>query len=126
MSHKESGYLPPESCEELIKRYQNGERNFPETELSNADLSGVVLDGAFFEKFSWFFDSNFEGASLCGTSFRECNVKCASFKNADLTGAIFELASIESINLEGAIVTDASFIGATFYGYTLSAEDKFP
>ncbi|MBW8833364.1 MAG: pentapeptide repeat-containing protein, partial [Burkholderiales bacterium] len=31
-----------------------------------------------------------------GTSFQECNVKCADFSNADLTDAVFELAAIES------------------------------
>ncbi len=55
-----------------------GERRFPDTELSNCDLSGMVLDGADFEKHSWFADANFSGASLRGTSFRGCNVKCAS------------------------------------------------
>ena len=102
MSERSNDYKPPESREELLQRYANGERHFPETDLSDADLSGVKLDGASFEGFSWFFNSNFDRASLQGTSFRECNVKCASFRNADLTGAYFELAAIESIDFEGA------------------------
>lgn len=80
-------YRAPESREDLLRRYASGERNFPGAELSDADLSGVTLDGASFEKWSWFNSANFEGASLRGASFRECNVKCANFRRADLTGA---------------------------------------
>ncbi|MBN2886818.1 MAG: pentapeptide repeat-containing protein [Chromatiaceae bacterium] len=119
-------YRPPESRAELEKRYAAGERFFPDTELSDADLSGIVLDGADFEKHSWFFDSNFSGASLRGTSFRECNVKCADFSNADMTGAIFELAAIESIKATGALLDGVKVKGATFYGCELADGDELP
>ena len=74
----------------MIRRYARGERSFPNIDLCEADLSGVTLDGADFAPFSWFFDANFSSASLRGTSFRSCNVKCATFRDADLTGANFE------------------------------------
>jgi uncharacterized protein YjbI with pentapeptide repeats len=119
-------YRPPDSREELLRRYADGERRFPDSELSGADLSGVILDGACFEKFSWFFDTNFDGASLRGVSFRECNVKCATFRGADLTGASFELAAVEGVDLDGAIVDGLCFAGATSYGYTYQASDGFP
>jgi len=119
-------YRPPESRAELEQRYAAGERRFPGTELSSADLSGIVLDGADFEKHSWFFDANFSGASLRGTSFRECNVKCADFSNADLTGANLELAAIESIKTKGALLGGVRVQGATFYGCELANGDKLP
>ena len=119
-------YRPPATRAELEKRYAAGERSFPETELSDADLSGIVLDGADFEKHSWFADSDFTGASLRGTSFRECNVKCANFSNADLTDAIFELASIESIKAMGAVRLGVKVRGATFYGCELLDGDELP
>jgi uncharacterized protein YjbI with pentapeptide repeats len=119
-------YRSPESRAELEKRYAAGERRFPGTDLSNADLSGVVLDGADFEKHSWFFDTNFSGASLRGTSFRECNVKCADFSHADLTGAIFELAAIESIKAACAVLDGVKAKGATFYGCELAEDDELP
>ena len=78
MAEVSGDYRPPKSREELLQRYASGERYFPETELSDADLSEVTLDGATFEKWSWFQSTNFERASLRGTSFRECNVKCAT------------------------------------------------
>jgi uncharacterized protein YjbI with pentapeptide repeats len=119
-------YRPPESRAELEQRYSAGERCFPGTELSEADLSGIVLDGAVFEKHSWFFNTNFLGASLRGTNFRECNVKCADFSKADLTNAIFELAAIESIKATGALLEGVKVKGATFYGCELSDGDEFP
>lgn len=38
-------YRPPESRAELEQRYAAGERSFPQTDLSDADLSGMQLDG---------------------------------------------------------------------------------
>jgi uncharacterized protein YjbI with pentapeptide repeats len=119
-------YRPPESRAELERRYAAGERYFPQTDLSDADLSGMQLDGAHFEKHSWFHGANFSGASLRGTCFRECNVKCADFSNADLTGAIFELAAIESIRATGAVLDGVRVKGATFYGCELPDGAELP
>jgi uncharacterized protein YjbI with pentapeptide repeats len=119
-------YRAPASREELERRYALGERFFPNTELSGADLSEIKIDGADFEKHSWFSDANFSGASLRGTSFRECNLKCANFSNADLSGAIFELASIESIKAKGASLEGVKVKGATFYGFELAEGDELP
>ncbi len=119
-------YNPPKSREELLRRYASGERNFPDTELSDADLAGVTLDGASFERWSWFSSANLEGASLRGTSFRECNVKCANFRHADLTGASFEFAAVEATEFDGAKLEGVSFVGATCYGYTIKNGDQFP
>jgi len=126
MADRTTDYGPPESREELLRRYASGERNFPDSELSDADVAGVTLDGASFERWSWFSSSNFEGASLRGTSFRECNVKCASFRQADLTGPSFELAAVEAADFDGAVLEGVSFVGATCYGYTLRDGDQFP
>jgi uncharacterized protein YjbI with pentapeptide repeats len=126
MSDMPQGYEPPKSTEELLMRYESGERHFPDVELSDADMSGVVLDGASFEKWSWFSSTIFVGASLRRTSFRECNVKCADFRRADLTGASFELAAIEAADFDGADLTDTSFLGASMYGYLIKEGDQFP
>ena len=47
VSHRENEYRPPATRAELESRYGAGERSFPGTDLEGADLSGVVLDGAF-------------------------------------------------------------------------------
>ena len=126
MTDRPTNYQPPENREELLRRYARGERSFPDTELSDADLAGVTLDGASFERLSWFSSTNFDRASLRGTSFRECNVKCASFRHADLTGASFELAAVEATEWDGAKLEGVSFVGATCYGYTIKIGDQFP
>ena len=124
-AHSE-GYRSPDSRQELERRYAAGERFFPNTELSGADLSGIKLDGADFGKHSWFSDTNFSGASLRGTSFRECNLKCANFSNADLTGSVFEFAAIESIKAQGATLSVVKVVGASFYGCKLAEGDELP
>lgn len=126
MPDRPEDYRPPESRAELEMRYAAGERRFPKTDLSDADLSGMQLDGADFEKHSWFHSADFSGASLRGTSFRECNVKCVDFSNADLTNAVFELAAIESIRATGAILDGVKVKGATFYGCELPDGAELP
>jgi uncharacterized protein YjbI with pentapeptide repeats len=120
------GYTPPQNRAELERRYAAGERYFPNTDLSDADLSGIKLDGAVFEQHSWFPDADFSGASLRGTSFRECNLKCVDFSNSDLTGAILELAAIESIKTKGAAMAGVKVQGATCYGSELGEGDELP
>ncbi len=80
MSESPNSYLPPESLEELLRRYAIGERRYSNTDLSGVDFSGVLLNGASFDSLSWLFNAKFDGASLRGASFRECNVKCASIQ----------------------------------------------
>ncbi|WP_026637270.1 pentapeptide repeat-containing protein [Duganella zoogloeoides] len=124
--HSTESYKPPENRAELERRYAAGERYFPETDLSGESLVGIKLDGADFEKHSWFFDADFSGASLRGVSFRECNLKCANFSAADLTGAILELAAIESIKTTGAKLEAVKVHGASFYGCELTENDELP
>jgi uncharacterized protein YjbI with pentapeptide repeats len=40
------GYTPPQGRAELERRYGAGERHFPNVDLSDANLSGINLDGA--------------------------------------------------------------------------------
>ncbi len=124
--HTDQTYSAPTSRDELLQRYAKGERSFPNTDLCDADLAGVTLDGANFEPLSWFHSADFTGASLRGTGFGRCNLKCATFKGADLTDAVFDEAAIESIDLNDARLLRASFLGATFYGITLGPSDTFP
>lgn len=119
-------YKPPANRAELERRYAAGERYFPNTDLSGESLVGIKLDGADFEKHSWFFDADFSGASLRGVNFRECNLKCVNFSAADLTNAILELAAIESIKTNGATLEAVKVMGACFYGCELGENDELP
>ena len=109
-------YRPPETAEELLRRYAAGERYFPETDIPDgSSLEGAALAGAVFVS-GWLSDVNFRGADLRGVRFEECNVKCSDFDNADLRGACFPRTHVEAISVRGARLEGASFAGALAYG----------
>ena len=126
MADQTTDYKPPKSREELLRRYASGERTFPDTDLSDANLAGITLDGRQLWEVLLVFDANFEEASLRGTSFRECNVKCANFRHADLTGHRLNSRLSNWRNSEGAVLEGANFVGAGYYGYTIQEGDQFP
>jgi uncharacterized protein YjbI with pentapeptide repeats len=77
--------------------------------LHPADLSGMDLRGANFERTS-FFSANLQGANLSGANFRE----------ADLRAADFSGANFSNTSLEAARCAMANFTGANFTGADLS------
>lgn len=126
MKERHEGYRPPQDREGLERRYAAGERKSPDTELSYADLSRLNLDGADFERHSWFSHADFSGSSLRSTSVRECILKCADIEIADLTAVSLGHAAIESINLKDATLLGVKVAGATSYGYMLKEVDELP
>jgi len=113
------GYRPPRTAEELIRRYEKGERSFVKTELDDGDydLRNAVLEGADFSRSSLTVD--FQGANLKEANFSYANVKTSDFRNADLSGAVFNGAALEATNFEGAKLEGTNFAGAHCYSYTL-------
>ncbi len=84
-------------AEGLLKAYQQGERNFAEVNLENADLRKANLVGI-----------NLQRANLKGA-----NLEKVDFQNADLTGANLSNANLEEAkldvaNLKGAILVKAN------------------
>ena len=122
-------YVPPQSSEEVIRRYARGERRFTDMDLSGSlemsNFKGAMLAGAVFDG-SELLDANFTGADLRNTSFRLCGVKLSNFQNADLRGACFEEASVEAANFEGAKYQGDEFVGAYCYSNTIKLGDGFP
>ncbi len=95
------------SAEELLTRYAAGERDFPEVDLRDANLTGADLRGI-----------NLSNAWLQGTDF----------SGADLSGAILEWADLEGVemigtNLSGANLKNACLSPASFEGANFSAAD---
>jgi hypothetical protein len=90
---------------EILRRYQDGERDFRGLDIgrdsqgqvvSDSDgrsFRGAVLDDADFT--DCFIFADFTGASLRNCKFR-ANVKTCSFDLADLRGADFTDAAIDS------------------------------
>ncbi len=125
MSNGNSRYIPPGSVQELLQRYAEGERHFPNTDIDDAGLAGVTLEETVFDG-SWFHSGNFEGANLRGASFQRCNLKCVNFRNADLRGASFRESAVDAAEFQGAVLEGTSFEGAGCYGYTIHDGDGFP
>jgi len=82
--------------QDLIERYQRGEREFAYVDLSGASLSGVNLR-----------DVNLTGANLTGA-----NLSWAFLSRANLTEACLRRADLRSASLNNAILNQAIFSGA--------------
>ena len=117
MEHMTSpDYSPPESAQDLLRRYAAGECFFPNADIPDgSSLELATLEGAVFLS-AWLSDVNFRGANLQRVRFEECNIKCSDFGNADLRGAMFPRTHVEATNYDGANLEGASFAGALAYG----------
>ena len=113
------------TAEELIGRYNAGERDFSKLDLRGIKLEEVDLRGI-----------NLEGADLRGTSFCYCDLQGAVLRNANLEEADLYLTTLVDTdfrganlrrsntletdltraNFEGAIVENP--VGGAFGGYT--------
>lgn len=94
------------SAEELLVRYDAGERNFAGVEVIRnhwcIDLEGL----------------DFRGINLRGANLKDANLTGANLTGADLTGAI-----LRSAILEQAIIRDASLYSANLCWANVSEAD---
>ena len=94
--------------------------SFPELMLENAEMPGVILDGADLQK-AWLKDSNLFGARLVladlheaylsGVDLRNCKLNNANLINANLRGADLRGADLTRTKLQGAQLNDAQIDG---------------
>jgi uncharacterized protein YjbI with pentapeptide repeats len=119
-----TGYRPPQSAEELLRRYAEGERFFAGADLDQTtyDLRGVTLEGADLSRS--FILADFRGANLRGVKFEEANIKTCDFREADLEGASFRGACLEATAFKGAELRGSDFTGATCYSFPFSEGEK--
>jgi uncharacterized protein YjbI with pentapeptide repeats len=116
---------PPSSFQELLDRYQHGERDFAGVELDadpDSDLSGVCLDGADFSHA--FLIASFRGASLRGARFYQANLKTCDFREADLRDTDFRGAGLCSASFDGAKLDGSNFTGAYIHSYELQEGER--
>ena len=95
-------------AQELIKRHNDGERNFNHAGLRDANLRGADLCGASLR------DADLFDADLCGASLRGANLCVAYLRGASLRGA-----NLCGANLRGANLFDADLCGANLRGTCL-------
>jgi uncharacterized protein YjbI with pentapeptide repeats len=84
------------NADELVKRYQAGERAFGEINLCGANLERA----------------NLRGAQLRGIRLRWTNLRGADLRLADLTGASLTGANLTGANLRWACFLEADLRGA--------------
>jgi uncharacterized protein YjbI with pentapeptide repeats len=113
----ENGY----TAQEILNRYQSGERYFSDVEMENESFEGANLEGVSFER--CFLYSNFRGAKLRSAKFINGNVKTCDFRDADLTNAHFENVSIESAAFKGANVEGVYFNHNWAYGQEVNQKE---
>ena len=122
MSNRSDSNLP-NSAEEVLARYQSGERHFDNLELDvhddfhnsqGADLTGIDFRGSF-------LFADFRGACLRRANFDHCNVKTCDFRGADLREATFCHAALDGAEFNGALMSEANFEGATWASYSMQA-----
>ena len=106
----------PISASDIIARYRSGERSFVDLELDDEplDLSSVTLAGADFSR--CFIFASFRGADLSGAIFNDSNVKACDFTDANLAGASFRNAAIDGAVFTGDL-GGTTFDGASWYGH---------
>ena len=84
-------------AEGLLTAYQQGERDFAEVNLENADLKKANLVGI-----------NLRRANLKGANLEKADFQSADLSEADLSNANLEEAKLDAANLTGAILVQAN------------------
>jgi Pentapeptide repeats (8 copies) len=93
----------------LKQRYESGDRNFRQLDLSGAELSGIDLR-----------DADFRGSDLYGAKLMDSLLNRANFSDrtnlayADLSGTDLSEANLGGTNLEGANLEGAIAQGAIY------------
>jgi hypothetical protein len=115
-------YKPPESTEELLRRYAAGERGFHKTDLSGANLSGANLSGANLAV-TLFERTDFRGADLSSTRFDGAHLGGADLSDTKLRGACLGGANLGAANLQRADLANADLGSADLGSVDLRGAD---
>ena len=119
-----SDYKPPQSANEVLIRYRDGERYFGHSNLDEAacDFRGVNLEGADFCQS--FIVADFRDANLQSADFTGCNIKTCNFRGANLQHAIFRGALLESTNFTMSVLLGADFESASNHSHIMQPGEQ--
>jgi len=118
---------PPTSAQELLERYNAGERNFAGAQLSEAQLAGAQLAGASLAGAN--LDSadlrgaDLSGANLLRASLKDANLRMTKLPKSKLDGADLTRAELTQAFMNGADAAAATFVGATLEMAELESAD---
>jgi len=98
--------------DELLKKYNEGRRDFSGSDLRNAILSHAYLRNAILSN-----------ANLSGVDFSRADLSNSYLSHAYLRNAILSNANLSWVNLSDACLSYANFSGANFSGADLSYAD---
>jgi uncharacterized protein YjbI with pentapeptide repeats len=120
------GYRPAESANEVLSRYDCGERYFQATDLrGGSSFKGAVVAGSDFKN-SFLSDLAFRSAGLRDVRFDQTNLKVSDFRGAGFGGASFRPAALCGAMFAGAklddVCEDATGYGAKVTGIRVLAE----
>ncbi len=86
---------------QLLEEYRKGRRDFSGIKLTNANLSGILLEGAVFKNCN-LSDTHFDHSDLSGADFSNCHMTRCSFFGAILKKTNFEDADLSYSTLKNA------------------------
>ena len=119
--------MPPESAEDLLRRYAAGERNFRGANLSGADLHGADLRGAKLRDAQLsradLSRANLNRVNLIGANLIGANLIGANLGSANLHDAHLGSANLGGANLRAAHLGNADLSGANLNGTNLRRAD---
>ncbi len=90
-----------QTVQDLLERYEAGERNFARIQLRQADLRGINLSGA-----------NLEQADLRGANLIRANLSGSQLEDSYLNEASLDDANLDHCGLSRAILLKTSLINA--------------
>jgi uncharacterized protein YjbI with pentapeptide repeats len=104
------------NADELLDRYEAGERDFSGVFLAGVNLSGVDLRGIMLQKANLRFanlrDAILADADLSEADLYEANLRGTVLRNTNLTGTVLWLAETLGAHLEHANLQDAKVASA--------------
>ena len=97
-------------AEDLIRRYEDGERDFRGIQLGDVNLIGTDLR-----------DADLTGADLAGASLLDADLRNANLARANLTGTVLAMADLRGTDLRRTSLAQADLRMATY-----DATTRFP
>lgn len=121
------------TAEEILRRYQRGDKDFTgisviADDFSQQNLPGIIFKGAILTSCNFeetaMQRADLSAANLRNTNLKQVNLSKADLKGADLRGTVLRNANLSGAdlrwaNLEGVNLSGANISGANFDGTNL-------